>query len=79
VYRGGDVLGAWTEGGLKALGLGLVGLASVAIPLAIVWAGLGLWLGRQQVRQTRDAQRQMADAAQLQEPEGTAPQPEAAR
>jgi AAA family ATP:ADP antiporter len=52
VYRGGDVVGAWTEGGLRALGLGLVGLASVAIPLAVVWAGLGLWLGRQQSRLT---------------------------
>jgi AAA family ATP:ADP antiporter len=53
VYRGGDVVGAWTEGGLRALGLGLVGLASVAIPLAVVWAGLGLWLGRRQTRVTQ--------------------------
>jgi ATP:ADP antiporter, AAA family len=53
VYRGGDVVGAWTEGGLRALGLGLVGLASVAIPLAVLWAGLGLWLGRQQTRITQ--------------------------
>jgi AAA family ATP:ADP antiporter len=53
VYRGGDVVGAWTEGGLRALGLGLVGLASVAIPLAVVWAGLGLWLGRRQTRLTQ--------------------------
>jgi hypothetical protein len=30
------------------LGLALVGLASVAVPLAGVWALLGLWLGRQQ-------------------------------
>ncbi len=57
VYRGGDVVGAWTEGGLRALGLGLVGLASVAIPLAVVWAGLGLWLGRQQTRVTQSRAR----------------------
>jgi AAA family ATP:ADP antiporter len=57
VYRGGDVVGAWTEGGLRALGLGLVGLASVAIPLAVLWAGLGLWLGRQQMRQTQSRAR----------------------
>jgi AAA family ATP:ADP antiporter len=67
VYRGGDVVGAWTEGGLRALGLGLVGLASVAIPLAVVWAGLGLWLGRQQTRLTqtraRTAERIERDAA----------------
>jgi ATP:ADP antiporter, AAA family len=49
VYRGGDVLGAWTEGWLGNLGLGLVGLASVAVPLGAVWAVLGIWLGRRQI------------------------------
>jgi AAA family ATP:ADP antiporter len=48
VYRGGDVIGAWTEAGIRSLGLALVGLASVAVPLAAVWALLGLWLGRRQ-------------------------------
>jgi AAA family ATP:ADP antiporter len=48
VYRGGDVLGAWTEGLLGRLGMGLAGLASVAVPLAAFWAVLGLWLGRRQ-------------------------------
>jgi AAA family ATP:ADP antiporter len=48
VYRGGDVIGAWTEGWLGSFGLALVGLASVAVPLAGVWALLGLWLGRRQ-------------------------------
>ena len=48
VYRGGDLLGAWTEGWLGQLGLGLVGLVSAAVPIAAVWAVLGLWLGRQQ-------------------------------
>jgi AAA family ATP:ADP antiporter len=78
VYRGGDVVGAWTEGGLRALGLGLVGLASVAIPLAVVWAGLGLWLGRQQTRLTESGARR----AERIEPAGAAsavPQSEAAR
>ncbi|MEX0899333.1 MAG: MFS transporter [Gammaproteobacteria bacterium] len=50
IYRGGDVIGAQTEGLLAKLGLGLAGLASVAIPLALVWAALGLWLGRAQNR-----------------------------
>ena len=50
VYRGGDVLGAQLEGGLGRLGLGLGALASVAVPLAIVWAVLGIWLGRRQLR-----------------------------
>lgn len=48
VYRGGDVLGAWTEGGVRALGFALAGLATVTIPLAVIWLGLGVWLGRQQ-------------------------------
>ena len=48
VYRGGDVIGAWTEGWLGRLGMALVGLASLAVPLAVGWAVLGLWLGRTQ-------------------------------
>src|SRR5690606_3426258 len=48
VYRGGDVLGAWTEGGIRAMGFALAGLATLTIPLAVIWLGLGVWLGRQQ-------------------------------
>ena len=50
VYRAGDVVGAQTEGLLGRLGLALGGLASVVLPLAVVWAVLGLWLGREQNR-----------------------------
>ncbi|MDO5505415.1 MAG: MFS transporter [Pseudoxanthomonas suwonensis] len=50
VYRAGDVLGAQVEGVLGKLGMGLAGLAAVAVPLAVLWAGLGLWLGRTQAR-----------------------------
>jgi ATP:ADP antiporter, AAA family len=50
IYRGGDVLGAQTEGLLGRLGMGLAALASVAVPLAIAWAALGVWLGRAQRR-----------------------------
>ena len=50
VYRTGDVVGAQVEGGLARLGLGLGALASVAVPLALVWAVLGVWLGRAQQR-----------------------------
>jgi ATP:ADP antiporter, AAA family len=55
VYRGGDVIGAWTEGLLGRLGFALVGLASVAVPLAVVWAMLGLWLGRRQQQEAESA------------------------
>ncbi len=48
VYRAGDVAGAQVEGLLIRLGLGLAALASVAVPLALAWAVLGLWLGRRQ-------------------------------
>ena len=47
-YRGGDVIGAWMDGWLGALGLGLLGLVSAVVPMAVAWAGLGLWLGRSQ-------------------------------
>jgi AAA family ATP:ADP antiporter len=30
--------------------MGLAALASVAVPLALLWAGLALWLGRTQQR-----------------------------
>jgi AAA family ATP:ADP antiporter len=48
VYRGGDVVGAQTEGLLGGLGMGLAALAALAVPLAIVWMALALWLGRAQ-------------------------------
>ena len=54
------MLGAWTEGLLGRLGMALVGLASVAVPLAIGWAMLGVWLGRQQESQSA-AERASAD------------------
>ncbi|OOG28130.1 MFS transporter [Thioalkalivibrio denitrificans] len=50
IYRAGDVAGAQAEGLLGRLGMGLAALASVAVPLAIAWAMLGIWLGRTQRR-----------------------------
>ncbi len=51
VYRGGDAIGAQTEGLLVRLGMGLAGLAWFAVPLALLWMVLGLWLGYAQRRQ----------------------------
>jgi AAA family ATP:ADP antiporter len=48
VYRAGDVIGAQSEGLLGRLGMGLAALASFALPLAVVWMALGLWLGQAQ-------------------------------
>jgi ATP:ADP antiporter, AAA family len=50
VYRTGDVVGAWTDGLLVRLGMGVAALATLVVPLAVVWAGLGVWLGREQRR-----------------------------
>jgi AAA family ATP:ADP antiporter len=52
VYRAGDVVGAQTEGLLGRLGMGLAALASFAVPLAMAWMVLGLWLGRAQAIRT---------------------------
>ena len=48
VYRGGDVVGAQVEGLLGRFGTGLAAVASVAVPLALMWVLLALWLGRTQ-------------------------------
>ena len=47
-YRAGDVVGAWTEKALGNLGMGLAALPMFAVPVAIVWGAMGVWLGRTQ-------------------------------
>jgi AAA family ATP:ADP antiporter len=46
VYRLGDLVASWGERGLHALGLGLAGVALVTVPLAGMWLGCALLLGR---------------------------------
>ena len=54
VYRLGDQVGAWGVAGLRALGADAAHLALVAIPIALVWLGNAVWLGRrQQIRAER--------------------------
>ncbi len=48
LYRGGDVAGAAIDGAMRAIGLTLVGVAAATVPLAAVWGGLCLALGRAQ-------------------------------
>jgi AAA family ATP:ADP antiporter len=36
--------------------MGLAALASVAVPLALAWAALGIWLGRAQRRMAVDGE-----------------------
>lgn len=66
VYRTGDVVGAQVEGLLSRLGLAVGGLAGVVVPIALIWAALGIWLGRAQARRasgTADATSASPDAA----------------
>lgn len=63
VYRTGDVVGAQTEGLLGRLGMGLAALASLAVPLAVVWLALGAWLGVAQRSRARSAVRAQGVAA----------------
>ena len=54
VYRGGDALAGWLFAGLKSLGLGLAAIAWLAVPLALAWAAVALWLGRRQAKLSRN-------------------------
>jgi AAA family ATP:ADP antiporter len=48
VYRGGDVLSGWLVQALRALGLGVSGVAFAMLPVAAAWVALSFWLGRRQ-------------------------------
>jgi ATP:ADP antiporter, AAA family len=50
LYRGGDVAGAGIDAALNALGLALAWIAASTVPLAAVWGGLSVALGRAQQR-----------------------------
>ena len=56
VYRGGDALSAWAYAGLSALGLGLSAIALLAVPLALLWAGIAYRLGQAQTRRSGQAE-----------------------
>jgi AAA family ATP:ADP antiporter len=48
VYRGGDAMSGWAFAGLTALGLGMTGIAMVALPLTAAWIAVAIYLGRRQ-------------------------------
>lgn len=50
VYRLGDQVGAWSYAGLGVVGLGMGGIALVAVPISIVWLINSWWLGKKQER-----------------------------
>jgi AAA family ATP:ADP antiporter len=53
VYRAGDQIGAWSYGLLSFLGLGIAGVAFVAVPISAAWLLNALWLGRKQEARAR--------------------------
>jgi AAA family ATP:ADP antiporter len=59
VFRGGDAASGWLFEGLRMIGLGFAGIAFVGVPVALLWAGTGWWLGRNQeeLRNRSDAMR----------------------
>jgi len=50
VYRAGDQVGAWSYKLMGLFGLGVSGIAFVAVPISIMWFVMSLWLGRRQAR-----------------------------
>jgi AAA family ATP:ADP antiporter len=52
-YRTGDQLGAWSYGGLHALGLDLNAISWIAVPVTAGWCALSIWLGRRQAALAR--------------------------
>lgn len=50
IYRTGDAVSAWIYTGMRSLGMNLAAIAMLAVPLALLWAGIAFSLGRQQVK-----------------------------
>ncbi len=48
IYRAGDQIGSWSYLLLSTFGLGIAGVALVAVPLSALWLANSLWLGRRQ-------------------------------
>jgi len=56
VYRGGDTLASWAFAGLTvALGFGLGAVAAIGAAIAVVWAVVGIYLGKSYDRATANA------------------------
>ncbi len=54
VYRAGDAVSAWIYAGLRSLGVGLSGIAMIAVPIALLWAMLAWRLGKQQQKMAKE-------------------------
>jgi AAA family ATP:ADP antiporter len=56
VYRGGDLIGAWTDRLLALLSVGAPGRAGLFLPLAAAWVLVAVFLGRRQGAMARRAE-----------------------
>ena len=68
-YRCGDQFGAWSYGGMQALGLKFTAISYIGVLVVASWCGLGVWLGRKQraladVQTKRDRSAQLGDIAE---------------
>ncbi len=72
VYRTGDQVGAWSYTLLTWLGLGLTGISFVAAPLAALWCGLSIWLGKRQAVMAGEISEESRKARMERGPEATA-------
>ena len=50
VYRGGDTTAGWVFSGLRTLGLSLPAISFAMVPVAVAWAAVSLYLGRQHAK-----------------------------
>lgn len=57
IYRSGDQIGAWSYALLSFLGLGMAGIAFVAVPISAAWLLNGFWLGRKQETMAAEQER----------------------
>jgi AAA family ATP:ADP antiporter len=55
IYRTGDQAGAWSYAGLRWLGIGMTGIAVIAVPISVIWLLNSLWLGRKQEKLAKAA------------------------
>ncbi len=62
VYRAGDQVGSWSYALLAASGLGITGIALVAVPLSFAWLANSWWVGRRQETMAAGARRPSAAA-----------------
>lgn len=72
LYRGGDVAGTGVERAIAAAGLGLMGMAMVAAPLAVLWGSLAFMLAWSQQRRAGSGNEQQDGTTTLQPHPGAA-------